>query len=63
MKRLRREFKIETPIVGVGVDRLDYTKGIPERLEALEPTAEAPTRPARSTHFHPDRCAVAVDDR
>ena len=36
MKRLRREFKIETPIVGVGVDRLDYTKGIPERLEALD---------------------------
>ena len=36
MKRLRAEFKIETPIVGVGVDRLDYTKGIPERLEALD---------------------------
>jgi trehalose 6-phosphate synthase len=25
-----------TPIVGVGVDRLDYTKGIPERLEAID---------------------------
>jgi len=36
MKRLRNEFKITTPIVGVGVDRLDYTKGIPERLEALD---------------------------
>ncbi len=36
MKRLRGELKIETPIVGVGVDRLDYTKGIPERLEALD---------------------------
>ena len=36
MKRLRNEFKIKTPIVGVGVDRLDYTKGIPERLEALD---------------------------
>ena len=23
-------------IVGVGVDRLDYTKGIPERLEAID---------------------------
>ena len=35
-KRLETEFKIETEIVGVGVDRLDYTKGIPERLEALD---------------------------
>ena len=35
MERLVAEFKIETPIVGVGVDRLDYTKGIPERLDAL----------------------------
>ena len=25
-----------TNIVGVGVDRLDYTKGIPERLEAID---------------------------
>ncbi len=34
--RLRSELGIRTPIVGVGVDRLDYTKGIPERLEALD---------------------------
>jgi trehalose 6-phosphate synthase len=36
MTRLRAMFKLETPIIGVGVDRLDYTKGIPERLDALE---------------------------
>ena len=36
MARLRRELRIETPLVGVGVDRLDYTKGIPERLDALD---------------------------
>ena len=36
IKRLLNEFKIETEIVGVGVDRLDYTKGIPERLDALD---------------------------
>ena len=30
------EFRLNTEIVGVGVDRLDYTKGIPERLEALD---------------------------
>ncbi len=34
--RLRAELEIRTPMVGVGVDRLDYTKGIPERLEALD---------------------------
>jgi trehalose 6-phosphate synthase len=36
MQRLRRELRLTTPIVGIGVDRLDYTKGIPERLEAIE---------------------------
>ena len=34
-KRLEVELKIDRPIVGVGVDRLDYTKGIPERIDAL----------------------------
>jgi len=34
--RLRREFGLEAPILGLGVDRLDYTKGIPERLDALD---------------------------
>jgi trehalose 6-phosphate synthase len=34
--RLRRWFDLRAPIVGIGVDRLDYTKGIPERLAALD---------------------------
>jgi trehalose 6-phosphate synthase len=34
--RLRRELGITAPIVGIGVDRLDYTKGIPERLDAID---------------------------
>ena len=34
-KRLAAELRLDTPIVGVGVDRLDYTKGIPERIDAL----------------------------
>lgn len=38
--RLRAELQIDTPIVGIGVDRLDYTKGIPERLDALETLLE-----------------------
>jgi len=34
--RLQREFGLSAEIIGLGVDRLDYTKGIPERLEALD---------------------------
>jgi alpha,alpha-trehalose-phosphate synthase [UDP-forming] len=37
--RLRRELRLDGPeveIIGVGVDRLDYTKGIPERLAAID---------------------------
>ncbi len=35
-ERLRQAFGLRAPILGLGVDRLDYTKGIPERLEALD---------------------------
>ena len=38
-ERLRAELRLNDPaiaIIGVGVDRLDYTKGIPERLAALD---------------------------
>jgi trehalose 6-phosphate synthase len=34
--QFREEFEITGDRVAVGVDRLDYTKGIPERLTALE---------------------------
>jgi alpha,alpha-trehalose-phosphate synthase [UDP-forming] len=36
MESLRREFNLEGKIIGIGMDRLDYTKGIPERLQALD---------------------------
>jgi trehalose 6-phosphate synthase len=36
MARLRREFDLEGKYLGIGMDRLDYTKGIPERLVALD---------------------------
>lgn len=36
MTRLRHRFGLRDRSVGVGVDRLDYTKGIPERLRAIE---------------------------
>jgi trehalose-6-phosphate synthase/Kef-type K+ transport system membrane component KefB len=35
-ERLRQQLGLRAPIIGVGVDRLDYTKGIPERLAALD---------------------------
>jgi trehalose 6-phosphate synthase len=35
-RRIRHELGLEGIRVGLGVDRMDYTKGIPERLEALE---------------------------
>ncbi|MFC2047891.1 trehalose-6-phosphate synthase [Chloroflexota bacterium] len=36
IQSLRREFDLEGKYVGVGMDRMDYTKGIPERLQALD---------------------------
>jgi trehalose 6-phosphate synthase len=36
MKKLRRELDLEGKYVGLGMDRIDYTKGIPERLQALD---------------------------
>ncbi len=36
MARLRHRFGLRDRYVAIGVDRLDYTKGIPERLKALE---------------------------
>jgi trehalose 6-phosphate synthase len=34
--RLKEEFGLTAPVLALGVDRLDYTKGIPERLDALD---------------------------
>jgi trehalose 6-phosphate synthase len=35
-RRLRELLGLRAGILGLGVDRLDYTKGIPERLDALD---------------------------
>jgi trehalose 6-phosphate synthase len=35
-ERLFARIDLRAEIIGVGVDRLDYTKGIPERLDALD---------------------------
>jgi len=36
MERLREELGISDEKVGIGLDRIDYTKGIPERFNAFE---------------------------
>lgn len=36
MKKLRRRYNLEGKYIGIGMDRMDYTKGIPERLQALD---------------------------
>ena len=33
---IKRRFGIDDEIVGIGLDRIDYTKGIPERFKALD---------------------------
>ena len=35
-ERLRELLDLRAGVIGLGVDRLDYTKGIPERLDALD---------------------------
>jgi len=34
--RLRELLNLRAEVIGLGVDRLDYTKGIPERLDAID---------------------------
>jgi len=36
MESLSREFDLKDKYLGIGMDRMDYTKGIPERLLALD---------------------------
>jgi trehalose 6-phosphate synthase len=44
IRRLREEHALGEARIGVGVDRLDYTKGIPERLDAVERLLERHSR-------------------
>ncbi len=36
MERWRRELNVRDELLGVGIERLDYTKGIPDRLRGLD---------------------------
>jgi trehalose 6-phosphate synthase len=35
MDQWRTEFRLRNQLIGIGIDRIDYTKGIPDRLRAL----------------------------
>ncbi len=36
MARWRQQLRLSDELIGIGIDRLDYTKGIPDRLRALD---------------------------
>ncbi|HBU69513.1 MAG TPA: trehalose-6-phosphate synthase, partial [Elusimicrobia bacterium] len=36
MEAIRKEYELEGKIVGLGVERIDYTKGIVERIQAID---------------------------
>ena len=36
MERWREQLRLKDQALGIGIDRIDYTKGIPERLRALD---------------------------
>jgi len=36
IRKIKKEFQLEGKIVGLGVDRIDYTKGIAERMLAID---------------------------
>jgi trehalose 6-phosphate synthase len=49
MRALASEWGLEDQVVGIGVDRLDYTKGIPERMAAIGRALDA--RPELAERF------------
>ncbi len=49
LEKIRKELKLEGKIVGVGVDRIDYTKGIAEKLMAVDRFLEK--YPQYKNHF------------
>ena len=36
IQELKKYYRLKDYIIGIGIDRIDYTKGIPERLKALD---------------------------
>jgi len=40
MDRWRQQLRLDGAAIGIGIDRIDYTKGIPERLRALDQLLE-----------------------
>lgn len=51
MEAWRKDLSLDGKLVGIGIDRLDYTKGIPERLRALDHLLEEHTHYRRRLVF------------
>ena len=56
---IRQELGLGDKVVGVGVDRLDYTKGIPERIAAIARVPRGAAGPRRPVRVRADWRAVA----
>jgi trehalose 6-phosphate synthase len=60
-RKIIKDLGIEAPYIGIGVDRLDYTKGIIERLKAVEYLLE--TKPEYQSKFTFIQIAPASRDK
>ncbi len=49
--RLKKQLRIGNEIVGLGIDRIDYTKGLPDRLRAIDRFFEKYPRYAKQVVF------------
>ena len=57
MARWRQRLGLGDEVVGIGIDRIDYTKGIVERLRAARPLPRQASRIPRPHPVRPDRRA------
>ena len=61
-ERWTRDLNLQGKLVGAGIERSDYTKGIPERLRAINRMLEALAGVSRPFGVHSDRGAVSRAD-
>ena len=53
--RWRHRLKLEKKVLGLGIERIDYTKGIPERIRAIDRLLDDAPRVPRATGLRPGR--------
>ena len=57
MERWKAQLGLADELLGIGIDRIDYTKGIPEPLAGARPVAGTPSGVARASRLRADRRA------